>query len=157
MYIANEMSDGKNWIKGKDGKYTFAPKGPLKGEFRGRMINVETKKINLRNGAPNAKGSGIEYAWKNHGGAGANSKSQFSITKGQVKAILQRKDVIGSPIRQSGTSGNYIREVDVGQVVGNLPLNKGGTPTSIITVITDVKGNVVNTFPGALGRSATLP
>jgi filamentous hemagglutinin len=139
-----------------------APKGPLTGTYRGRTINVEINKINIRNGKTTETGSGIEYAWRNHGsllgdGPGQLSKSKFSISKDRVKEILRRRDVVTSPVRQSGTTGNYIREVDVGEIVGHLPLNKGGDLTSVMTIITDIKGNIVNVFPGLLGRGATLP
>jgi hypothetical protein len=100
--------------------------------------------------------SGLNNALKKNGGTGPSSKSQFSISTEKIKAIFQRKDVIQSSVRISGTSGNYIREVDVGKIIGNLPLNKGGQPTRIITIITDKFGNLVNTFPGTLGRGGAL-
>ncbi len=139
-----------------------APKAPLTGTYRGRTINVEINTINIRNGKATETGSGIEYAWRNHGslfteGKGQLSKSKFSISKDRLKEILGRRDVVTSPVRQSGTTGNYIREVDVGEIVGHLPLNKGGDLTSVMTIITDIKGNIVNVFPGRLGRGATLP
>ena len=90
-------------------------------------------------------------------GPGQLSKSKFSISLDRVKQLLGRKDVIQAPLRQSGTTGNYIREIDVGEIVGHLPMNKGAELTRVITVITDVKGNLVNVFPGRLGRGATLP
>jgi filamentous hemagglutinin len=64
--------------------------------------------------------------------------------------------VVQAPVRVSGTSGNFIREVDVGVVTGTLPAGKGGTQTSVITIITDHQGNLVNTFPGTLGRGASF-
>lgn len=47
----------------------------------------------------------------------------------------------------STTSGNYIRTVDVGRIIGT-DAKSGSKPTSIITIITDKQGNLVNTFPG---------
>lgn len=148
---------GKVTNRAADDACEVTPNTKLTGEFRGRQVTVNDNRINLRIGDPSVKSSGLEYALKNHGGSGPNSKSQFTVTRNRLKQILGRDDVIKSPIWRSGTSGNYIREVDVGEIVGNIPVNKGGTPTSVITVITDVKGNLVNTFPGALGRGATLP
>jgi filamentous hemagglutinin len=98
-----------------------APARDLTAEFRGRTIKAEARKINLRVGDASEKGSGLEYAWKRHGGGGPNTKSQFTISQDGLKAILQRKDVISSPIRPAGPSGNFVREVDVGTVIGNLP------------------------------------
>jgi hypothetical protein len=41
-----------------------------------------------------------------------------------------------------------------GVIVGNLP--KGAGQTTWITIITDEYGNLVNTFPGMLGRGGVL-
>ena len=110
-------------------------------------------RINIRKG--NGKtGTGMDYAWRKHGGGGTANKSQFSISRDEAEALLQRKDVIKSVAKKDAVSGNYIREVDVGNVVGNLPINKGGQPTSIITVITDEAGNLINYFPGRLDFQA---
>ena len=114
-------------------------------------------RINIRKG-DGTKSSGMEYAWRRHGGSGSLvNKSQFSISRKEVEAILQRKDVIKSPAILDATSGNYIRQVDVGKIVGNVPLKQGGHSTSVITIITDEPGNLVNVFPGRLDFGATLP
>lgn len=110
-------------------------------------------RINIRKGSGKT-GTGMDYAWRKHGGSGTPNKSQFSISREEAEALLQRKDVIKSSARKDATSGNYIREVDVGTVVGNIPLNKGGQSTSIITVITDEVGNLINYFPGKLDFQA---
>lgn len=99
----------------------------------------------------------MEYAWSRHGGVGLPSKSQFSISRSEVERILQSPQVVRAPIRVSGTSGNFIRSVDLGRTIGHLPVNRGGTLTSVITVIADKYGNLLNTFPGTLGRRATFP
>ncbi len=114
-------------------------------------------RINIRKG-DGTKSSGMEYAWRRHGGSGSLiNKSQFSIPREEVEAILQRKDIIKSPAILDIKSGNYIRQVDVGKTVGNVPLKQGGHPTSVITIITDEAGNLVNIFPGRLDFGATLP
>ncbi len=46
------------------------------------------------------------------------------------------------------SSGNFIRTVNVGSLVG-IDAKNGGRATSVFTVITDAKGNLVNTFPGS--------
>lgn len=113
-------------------------------------------RINIRKG-DGTKSSGMEYAWRRHGGSGsAINKSQFSVTREEVEAILQRKDVIADPAVLDSKSGNYIRQVDVGKTIGNIPLKQGGHPTSVITIITDEAGNLVNVFPGRLDYGATL-
>lgn len=113
-------------------------------------------RINLRKG-DGSKSSGMEYAWKRHGGGGTSKKSQFTISRAEVETILQDKKVITSQAIKSSTSSNYIRQVDVGKVVGEVAAHKSGQPTSVITVITDEAGNLVNVFPGTLDFKTTLP
>lgn len=52
-----------------------------------------------------------------------------------------------TPVQYSPSTGNYIRTVDMGRNIGVDAMNNR-TPTSIMTVITDKQGNLVNTFPG---------
>ena len=113
-------------------------------------------RINIRKGDPGKVGSGLLYALRNHGGSGPAGKSQFSIPAAEIIALLRRPDVIRSPARSSPGSPNFIREVDVGRVIGHLPLNRGGRPTQIITVLTDRLGSLANIFPGRLARKATF-
>ena len=48
-------------------------------------------------------------------------------------------------------SGNFLREIELpDKVVGNIAQKKGGDQTNIISIITDVKGNLINSFPGRL-------
>ncbi|HYX33685.1 MAG TPA: hypothetical protein VE954_11270 [Oligoflexus sp.] len=130
---------------------TAAQEG-ISGKTLGR---VQTR-VNIRNGSASNVGSGLEYALKNHGGTGPASKSQFTVSREKVTEILGRKDMVATPVKKSSDSGNYIRQFDAGETIGKLPVNKGGTETSVITVITDEAGNLVNTFPGTLGRGAQL-
>lgn len=116
---------------------------------------VQTR-VNLRNGNPNEVGSGLDYALKKHGGTGPNNKSQFTIARDKLTQILQRKDLVSTPVFKSSDSGNFIRHYDAGEIVGHLPVTKGKDPVSVLTVITDEAGNLVNTFPGTLGRGAGL-
>lgn len=132
------------------------------GQGKKRVVNVieelVTKKsiqatgrvasrVNVRNGDANITGSGLEYAWKKHGGSWGTNKSAFTISKDELKLLLQNPRVVNTPAYQSSTSGNYIRTVDVGKNIG-IDSKNGSRPTSIITVITDRQGNLVNTFPG---------
>lgn len=113
-------------------------------------------RINIRMGQANRTGSGLLYALRQHGGNGPAGKSQFSIQPAEIVALLRRPDVIRTPIRASSGSPHFVREVDVGLVIGRLPLNRGGRPTRIITVLTDRLGNLANVFPGRLARKATF-
>ncbi|RTW09726.1 adhesin, partial [Pseudomonas aeruginosa] len=89
----------------------------------------------------------LEYAWKKHGGAWGDNKSAFTISKNELKVVLQSPQVVKTPAYQSPTSGNFIRTVDMGRPIG-IDAKAGGQPTNFMTVITDSKGNLVNTFPG---------
>lgn len=113
-------------------------------------------RINIRKG-DGSKSSGMEYAWKRHGGGGTSKKSQFTISRAEVETILQDKNVIQAPAVKSATSGNYICQVDVGKIIGDVASDKGGRPTSVVTIITDEAGNLVNLFPGTLDFQVTLP
>ena len=80
---------------------------------------------------------------------GRPSKSQFSIGQDELRDILGDKNVIGAPV-EALPSGQFVRQVDVGRTIGNLPINSGGAPTSIISIVTDEAGNLVSSFPGPL-------
>ncbi|MFU4737618.1 DUF637 domain-containing protein [Pseudomonas aeruginosa] len=108
---------------------------------------VVASRVNMRTGAANVTGSGLEYAWKKHGGAWGDNKSAFTISKNELKVVLQSPQVVKTPAYQSPTSGNFIRTVDMGRPIG-IDAKAGGQPTNFMTVITDSKGNLVNTFPG---------
>jgi len=108
---------------------------------------VVASRVNVRTGAAKVKGSGLEYAWKKHGGAWGENKSAFTISKDELKVVLQSPQVVKTPAYQSPMSGNFIRTVDMGRPIG-IDAKAGGQPTNFMTVITDSKGNLVNTFPG---------
>ena len=108
---------------------------------------VIASRVNVRTGDANVKGSGLEYAWKKHGGDWGANKSSFTIPKDELQIILQDTLVVQAPAYKSPTSGNYIRTVDMGRTIG-VDAKAGGQATSFITVITDAKGNLINTFPG---------
>jgi hypothetical protein len=108
---------------------------------------IVASRVNVRTGDANEKGSGLEYAWKKHGGAWTDNKSAFTISKEELKIALQAPLVVNTPAYRSVTSGNYIRTVDMGRTIG-IDAKSGGQPTNFMTVITDSKGNLVNAFPG---------
>ena len=132
------------------------PAGKIPIEKIGDPIEMRWEhRINLRNG-DGTKGSGLNYAWRRHGPTAGSNKSRFTISLDELKAVLQRKDVVRSTAEMSPTSGNYIRQVDVGEIIGNTPVQKGDHPTSVITIITDDAGNLVNTFPGTMDFKLNL-
>jgi filamentous hemagglutinin len=108
---------------------------------------VVASRVNVRTGDANVTGSGLEYAWKKHGGTWGENKSAFTISKDGLRTALQDPLVVNTPAYQSATSGNYIRTVDMGRTIG-IDAKAGGQSTNFLTVITDSQGNLVNTFPG---------
>lgn len=55
---------------------------------------------------------------KKHGGAWSDNKSAFTISKDELKVVLQSPQVVKTPAYQSPTSGNFIRAVDMGRPIG---------------------------------------
>jgi hypothetical protein len=74
--------------------------------------------------------------------------SKFSIKEGELRGLLASEDVVSAPVRQLD-SGGFLREVDVGRVIGN-DKYAGNAPTSVLSVITDAHGNLESAFPGVL-------
>lgn len=96
----------------------------------------------------NISNQGMSDALRKHADGRLN-KSQFTINEGEIRSLLSSKQVVGSPAAIL-ESGGFVRQIDVGRTIGNLPANAGGKSTSILTVITDEYGNLINTFPGPL-------
>jgi RHS repeat-associated protein len=97
----------------------------------------------------------VNEAWghvvqRHFGGAG----SPFTITQNEVQSLLRSREVVGSPIVRKLPNADapgglsYLREVDTGRVIGQDKLT--GKDTSILSVITDIRGNLQSTFPGRL-------
>lgn len=128
------------------------PKSAESGHIPTESVNSEWKnsitqsRVNVRIG-DSSTGSGLDYAWKKHGGKWGANKSHFTITKDELKVVLQSDNVVKMPVQYSPSTGNYIRAMDMGKNIGVDAVNNN-TPTSIMTVITDKKGNLINTFPG---------
>jgi len=76
----------------------------------------------------------------------ANSRSIFSISPDKLKSILQSSQVVNSPVTYV-SGGQYVRTVNVGEVVGNTALKFGGQQTTWIKVFTDKAGNLITTYP----------
>ncbi|WP_240476736.1 hypothetical protein [Pectobacterium brasiliense] len=99
--------------------------------------SIVQSRVNLRVG-DGSTGSGLEYAWKKHGGEWGANKSHFTVTQDELKTILQSDTVVKTSVQYSSSTGNYIRTVDMGKNIGVDSMNNG-VPTSIMTVITDKK------------------
>lgn len=70
----------------------------------------------------------------------------FSISQDRLKSILQRPDVVKSPVKAI-EGGQYVRIVDTGEIVGNNALKFGGKETTYIQIYTDKAGNLITTYP----------
>ncbi len=75
-----------------------------------------------------------------------NNRSIFSISQSKLKTILQSKKVIDSPATSVG-GGQFVRTVDVGEIIGNIRLKDGGGVTSRLKVFTDKAGNIITSYP----------
>ncbi|MDE6759822.1 MAG: RHS repeat-associated core domain-containing protein [Lachnospiraceae bacterium] len=116
----------------------------------------DTTRINLAKGRTrftptrangNPVSAGMEHVEKGHFNRPVgNSRSVFSISIDELKAILQRKDIINCAVSDMG-GGQYVRIVNTHRVVGNTALKYGGEETTWIEIITDVKGNIITTYP----------
>ncbi len=76
----------------------------------------------------------------------ANSRSVFSISPNKLRGILQRPNVVKSPVTAI-QGGQYVRIVNTGEVVGNSALKFGGKKTTWIKIFTDKAGNLITTYP----------
>ena len=101
-------------------------------------------RINIKTGDNK---TGMTHAWNNHGGdMSRTNKSQFTISKDEVISILKDKNTVNTPAYRL-PSGDYVRNVDTGRIIGHNAKGDNPGPTSMITVITDKKGNLVTTYP----------
>ena len=104
-------------------------------------------RINLQTGTNKF---GMKHILKEHL-SGKTNKSQFSLTEGDLRDLLQSKQVVNSPIvktLESKTHGTlYVRQVEVGRTIGTDYL-KGNSATSMLTTQSDKFGNIVTAFPG---------
>lgn len=99
----------------------------------------------------NVTNDGLDHIGDRHLDSTVNA-SQFTISESDLTNLLQSPNTVSTPVTrtiQSGSSINYVREVDAGHVVGTDKFNNY-QPTSTMTVITDKYGNLVTAFPGKL-------
>jgi filamentous hemagglutinin len=99
----------------------------------------------------NVTSVGMDHIGDRHFDSAINA-SQFTISKNDLKNLLQSSETASAPVTrtiQSGGKINYVREVNAGQAIGTDKFNNY-QPTSTVTVITDKFGNLVTAFPGKL-------
>ena len=137
-----EITTGSNSAGKANNPQSAATTPPVIGQ------GAVATRINVRNG-DGSNSSGLNYAWKNHGNDSTRNKSKFTISKDEVIGILSDKHTVQTPAYFEPSSGNYIRNVDTGRTIGIDRYAQGGPVlTTTLTVITDSKGNLVNTYPG---------
>ena len=74
----------------------------------------------------NVSNKGFVHTMQNHlNPSKSMSKSQFTISAGELKNTLQSADVVKSPVRQL-ESGNFARTITSDKVVGNVAGKFGG-------------------------------
>lgn len=94
---------------------------------------------------------GLEHVAERHFDTTVNA-SQFTISESDLTNILQRRETVSTPVSkviESSDGLRYIREINVGRVIGADKFNTF-EPTSILTVMTDEYGNLVSAFPGTM-------
>jgi hypothetical protein len=138
--LSNGGDNGEGELQGSTGS---PPNGQAPATDSGVPGRVQSR-INLTN-------EGLDHIGDRHLDPTVNA-SQFTIGKSDLTDLLQRPSTVSTPVTrtiQSGGNISYVREVNVGQVVGTDKFN-GYQPTSVMTVITDKYGNLVTAFPGKL-------
>lgn len=138
----------------KESKKPNSSKGSKKNSLPAPPVRhgFDTTRINIAKGPTRfspSKNAGLQHVINRHFSPGRNA-GQFTISVDKLKSILKRKDIINTLGVPSTTSGQYTRIVNVGEVVGiikpSIP-KVGGKPTKWLTIITDVKGNLITTYP----------
>ena len=121
--------------------------------------SVVQPRINLKN--RNFNNSGWIHVVDRHLPEGGGTGSQFSISKNELRALLQHKDVVSVPVTRKRISieklgdGHsishtiYERVVKLNKNIGYDKFN-GNKPTNIMTIQTDKYGNLVTTTPGRI-------
>ena len=99
----------------------------------------------------NLKNSGWNHVVDRHFNPSKNA-SQFTISKSELRSLLQNKKVVDSPVVRTFDSVDgirYVREINVGRNIGLDKFNNM-QPTSTMSVITDKFGNLVTATPGVI-------
>ncbi|WP_447944818.1 hemagglutinin repeat-containing protein [Stenotrophomonas indicatrix] len=137
-----KLQAGNDGVAGIPG--VLVERGVVKS--RVNLANGRTRTTPLReSGAPVS--AGFEHVLDGHFNRPPTAnRSVFDISPNDLKAILQSKVVVQSPVYEI-PGGQYIRVVDVGKEVGVSSLKDGGARTSFIKVFTDKAGNLITAYP----------
>jgi hypothetical protein len=133
------------------GKYEVGAKG---GTAAGEAAGVVNTGLNVPGRVQsriNVSNEGMGHVVDRHFDSSVNA-SQFTISEGELRSLLQSQEVVSAPVLRTVQSGNelaYVREINLGSNVG-LDKFSGNLPTSTLTVMTDKYGNLITTFPGKL-------
>ncbi|APC10554.1 MULTISPECIES: hypothetical protein [Providencia] len=160
-YDGHSLPYGKDGLdKGTTGKQTVISETKQLNVSKDKFATPENpgitqSRVNVENVTyDNGKTRGFDYAMGKHDiDASVPNKSRFTVTNNEVKELLQRPDVVNKPVYNPIQIGGkvetdkFVRQVDIGKSIG---VDQRGKSTSVITIITDRKGNLINTFPGAL-------
>ncbi|WP_315852470.1 hypothetical protein [Yersinia aleksiciae] len=128
--------------------------GLVRGQKRGgtkvapNTFGITQSRINLMKGD---KRAGWEHVVERHF-SGKTNASQFSISQQELRAILQDKSSVQTPISRTIPSNESPRDervIDVGKPIG-FDKFSGGASTSIMTVLTDKHGNLITATPGRI-------
>ncbi len=122
---------------------------PVPGRVRSR-INVakgQTRFTPTRPTTGQPVSAGFEHVVHGHFNRSlGRSRSVFSITPDKLKALLQRPDLVHSPVAGI-PGGQFKRIVDTGEVIGRTALKFGGKKTSRMAIFTDRAGNLITAYP----------
>ena len=161
--LENAMSGPTNATLIRKQTRADAPKLEMAGG--NRSINKATKvaskqglkvpgrvqsRINIKTGSV-SEGTGWEHVLHEHFNP-AKNKSQFTVSKNELRSILQSEKVVQTPVCRTLESSDgirYVREVDLGRPIG-LDKYSHNQPTSVMTVLTDEYGNLVTATPGVI-------
>jgi hypothetical protein len=111
------------------------------------IANGRTRFTPLRDNG-NPVSAGLAHVIDRHFRA-TNSQSKFTISLEQLKAFLQRSDIVGSPVTTIGKGNQvqFVRTVNTNIVVGTVRQADGGGTTTWIKIFTDRAGNLITTYP----------
>ncbi|CAH8713354.1 phage late control D family protein [Paenibacillus thiaminolyticus] len=150
---SNPENSASGSTLGKNKKSSGEGTGKIEG-----MPPIVQSRVNLRNGSAE-EGAGFNHVLDRHFNPSKNA-SQFSITPDELKGVLQSKEVVNTPVSRvlysdiklaNGTiekQARYVREVTLDCNIG---IDKfSGSPTNIMTVLTDKYGNLVTATPGVI-------
>lgn len=149
MWDAANMANaiGAAVVGGATSSKSTAGKGTKAGPSLGGPAATNTDHVPGRvQSRINLESKGWSHVESRHFDGNKNA-SQFTISREELRSVLQDKSVVGSKIEKVTPSGNYVRSVDIGTSVGTDKFNNYA-PTSTITIMTDRFGNLVTAFPG---------